>query len=162
MDSEKMRMSTTTNGKPPREGWEDKGAAGPIKENGQHEAYYVLAEEERAKGFVRPVRQSYKHVGLRPKYALRDLTQDEKEALGKFNYVSYEEYPESMSPNVGRYWTSEQLTSGCGSVTKMGLAIAETYARDPKYYGSTFCVGCRKHLPVEEFAWEPDGGVLGE
>lgn len=29
---------------------------------GQQEAYVVLAEEERAKGFVRPVRRSYKHL----------------------------------------------------------------------------------------------------
>lgn len=33
---------------------------GPRK--GQQEGYVVLAEEERAKGFVRPVRQSYTHL----------------------------------------------------------------------------------------------------
>jgi hypothetical protein len=33
-----------------------------LKENGQQEGYVVLAEEERAKGFVRPVRQSYLHL----------------------------------------------------------------------------------------------------
>ena len=32
------------------------------KTNGQQEGYVVLAEEERAKGFVRPVRRSYKHL----------------------------------------------------------------------------------------------------
>lgn len=32
-----------------------------IMENGQQEGYIVLAEEERAKGFVRPVRKSYVH-----------------------------------------------------------------------------------------------------
>lgn len=32
------------------------------KPNGQQEGYVVLAEEERAKGFVRPVRLSYKHL----------------------------------------------------------------------------------------------------
>jgi len=32
-----------------------------LKENGQQEGYVVLAEEERAKGFVRPVRRSYVH-----------------------------------------------------------------------------------------------------
>ena len=30
--------------------------------NGQQLGYVVLAEEERAKGFVRPVRHSYKHL----------------------------------------------------------------------------------------------------
>ncbi len=33
-----------------------------LKENGQQEGYVVLAEEERAKGFVRPVRRSYQHL----------------------------------------------------------------------------------------------------
>lgn len=37
----------------------NKIADGPRK--GQQEGYVVLAEEERAKGFVRPVRRSYKH-----------------------------------------------------------------------------------------------------
>jgi hypothetical protein len=31
-------------------------------EVGQQEGYVVLAEEERAKGFVRPVRRSYRHL----------------------------------------------------------------------------------------------------
>jgi hypothetical protein len=30
--------------------------------NGQQRGYVVLAEEERAKGFVRPVRRTYKHL----------------------------------------------------------------------------------------------------
>lgn len=33
-----------------------------ITPSGQQEGYVVLAEEERAKGFVRPVRTSYKHL----------------------------------------------------------------------------------------------------
>lgn len=32
-----------------------------LKPNGQQQGYVVLAEEERAKGFVRPVRNSYIH-----------------------------------------------------------------------------------------------------
>lgn len=34
--------------------------------SGQQKAYVVLTEEERAKGFVRPVRTSYVHVGISP------------------------------------------------------------------------------------------------
>jgi len=45
----------------------------------------------------------------------------------------------------------------CGVVTTMGPAIAETYARNPHFYSGTFCVGCRTHLPLKEFRWEPDG-----
>jgi hypothetical protein len=33
-----------------------------LKPNGQQQDYVVLAEEERAKGFVRPVRRSYTHL----------------------------------------------------------------------------------------------------
>lgn len=33
-----------------------------IKPNGQQQGYVVLAEEERAKGFVRPVRRAYRHL----------------------------------------------------------------------------------------------------
>lgn len=33
-----------------------------LKPNGQQLGYIVLAEEERAKGFVRPVRRSYIHL----------------------------------------------------------------------------------------------------
>jgi hypothetical protein len=34
-----------------------------LKANGQQQDYVVLNPEERARGFVRPVRQSYVHVG---------------------------------------------------------------------------------------------------
>lgn len=78
----------------------------------QNEAYLVLSEEERAKGFVRQVRQSYVH-------------------------------------------------KACGTSTRMGLAIAETYARNPKFYGSTYCVHCQKHLPVSEFLWEGTDQEVG-
>lgn len=83
------------------------------------ECYLVLSEEERGKGFARPVRAAYVHLK-------------------------------------------------CGTVTTMGLAIAETYARDPKFYSGTYCVKCKDHFPlyiagVSQFAWEPvaDGTPVG-
>lgn len=51
----------------------------------------------------------------------------------------------------------------CGSSTTMGAAIAETYARQPSFYGATYCVHCQMHLPVGEhgeFVWE-DGTKVG-
>lgn len=84
-----------------------------ILESGQQREYLVLSEEERAKGFVRPVRRSYQH---------------EK----------------------------------CGTVTTMAQALAETYARNPAFYGSTFCVGCKTHLLVGatgEFVWVENGAA---
>lgn len=79
----------------------------------QAEAYLVLSEAERAKGFVRPLRRSYIHE------------------------------------------------DGCGAHTTMGLALCETYARNPGFYGSTYCVGCHMHRPVGEFRWSEDGAVVG-
>ena len=81
-------------------------------ETGQQNGYVVLCPEERAKGFVRPVRKTYKHTR-------------------------------------------------CGVLTTMHIALAETYARDPNYYGGTFCCDCAKHFPVAEFTWMPDGSVVG-
>jgi len=161
MDSEKMKISTTTDGKPPEPGFESEVAPKPIDpKSGQYGAYWVLNEEERKKGFVRPVRRSYFHVGLKHKNPLRDLTAEEHERYDKYGYVKFEAYP-GGDPVTGRFWTQEQLDNiGCGALTTMRQDIAETYARDPKFYGSTFCISCKKHLPVEEFEWE-DGSILG-
>jgi hypothetical protein len=49
----------------------------------------------------------------------------------------------------------------CGAVTTMGLALAETYARDPKFYSGTFCATCRKHFPLDQFVWTGTDEVLG-
>lgn len=49
----------------------------------------------------------------------------------------------------------------CQSVTAMGHALSETYARDPKFYGATFCVRCNAHFPVSEFVWGADGEEVG-
>ena len=87
------------------------------KDDEQQEVYLVLSDEERAKGFVRPVRRSYKHLA-------------------------------------------------CGSVTTMDDAIAQTYARNPKFYGWTFCFHCRKHFRLftwlgrANFVW-PHGSPVG-
>lgn len=143
-------MSLTTDPKDPRLG---KGAP-------QHDAYLILSDEERSKGFVRPVRRSYQHVGVTPKYPLRDLTEEEKVRYSGFNYVKFEQYPESESPLVGCYWTAKRLRH-CGAVTTMALPLCETYARDPKFYGATFCANCGGHFPVAEFRWIEAGGDLG-
>jgi len=128
-----------------------------IRADGQQEVYRVLSEEERAKGFVRPVRNSYKHVGVpRAANPLRDLTPEEHERYDRFGYVKYEEYPKGESSTVGRFYTQKQLDGGCGGVTTMGQALAETYARDPAFYGGTFCCHCGAHFPVGkdgEFVW---------
>lgn len=100
-------MSTTSDRNDPR--------LRNIGPDGMQEVYLVLSDEERAKGYVRPLRTSYRHLS-------------------------------------------------CGSVTHMGLAIAETYARDPHFYGGTYCVRCREHYPVGEhgqFVWDGTDEKVG-
>lgn len=98
----------------------------------QNEVYLILSQEERAKGFVRPLRRSYIHVGV----------------------GGHEIDPADPSKH-GR-------TGGaCGAQTAMGFELSATYARDPKFYGATYCVGCQMHKPVAEFVWNEDGDVVG-
>lgn len=128
----------------------------------QNDVYLILPEEERKRGFVRPYRNSYRHVGEKPKYPIRPLTDDETARYGHFGYVAYEEYPKDGSTALGRYWTQRDLDArACGAETKMGVELSETYARNPKFYGATYCVGCQMHRPVQEFVWTADGTVVG-
>lgn len=156
-------------------------AEGQQNKTGQHSVYLVLSDEERAKGFIRPVRQIYIHVGKKIErdeegrlygklISISDSDYPKKEYYIEENgFAGYIKYPSSASPLVGRYITKAEFEAivnrkthfgGCGAVTKMGTELAETYAANPKFYGATFCVGCNKHLPVDEFTWE-DGEIVG-
>lgn len=135
------------------------GSHRELKANGQQKGYVVLSDEERAKGFVRPVRRSYRHVGPPAPSNLRDLTAEEHERFDQYGYVKFEEYGPERLPVTGTFWTQDKLDrlQGCGVVTTMGLALAETYARDPHFYSGTFCCGCGTHFPVGEngeFLWD--------
>lgn len=151
-----------------------------IGPDGMQETYLVLSDEERAKGFVRPLRRTYLHVGIRgPIYPLRDLTVEEQGRHDGAGYVSFERYLRNVAADAGyppydgpesargRFWTQTQLDSvgkGCGTATTMGLAIAETYARSPNFYGATFCAGCGNHFPVGEageFVWDGTSERVG-
>lgn len=156
---------------------------GQKNETGQHEIYLVLSEEERVQGFVRPYRDAYKHVGrkvepveikgeiLSLEEGVKDCSEWAKNHYTKANgYAAYLKYPESESPLVGTFLKiqeyqaikeKKEYVGGCGSVTTMGKALSETYARDPKFYGATFCCNCNKHLPVGEFVWTADGEIVG-
>ena len=132
---------------------------------GMQKGYVILSAEERAKGFVRPVRRSYRHIGAQgPKYPLRDLTDEEKSQYVNSGYAKLEVYPENESPMTGRFWSQQELDNigkGCGIVTTMGVALSETWARDNKFYSGTFCANCRRHYPVEEFVWWGTDETLG-
>ena len=141
--------------------------------DGQHVDHWVMCAGEIIKaGFVRPIRDSYVHVGpLGPKYPLRDLTANERMLYNLEDnsnpYVKYETYPLEKAPAVGRFWTQAELDAvgkGCGTKTSMLQAIAQTYAANPGYYGSTFCCGCGKYFPVGrrgEFVWDGTSDRVG-
>lgn len=65
MTEQKIALDTSNEGESPRTTLSDGTRIYPehrnLKPNGQQEGYVVLAEEERAKGFIRPVRRSYIH-----------------------------------------------------------------------------------------------------
>jgi len=151
---------------------------GQKNETGQHEIYLVLSEEERAKGFIRPVRNSYVHVGKKMLGLEIHRMIDEKEKKEqKEKYPNDKDYvavltvmkKEDGSFLGGTYvtqkeldaWKSGKLMGGCGTLTTMGKDLSETYARDPKFYGATFCCGCNVHLPVEEFIWDGTNEKVG-
>lgn len=53
------------------------------------------------------------------------------------------------------------LHKPCKTTTTMGIALAETYARDPYFYAATFCCQCRDHFPLDQFVWDGTEEVLG-
>lgn len=137
----------TTDGRSP-----EAARASQTNETGQHESYIVLCEEERKKGFVRPYRDKYTHVGR------TNICGKPKE-----NQEPGEDWVCCMPTHDGECigFGRKQDMRGCGTVTTMGRALSETYARDPTFYGATFCVACNRHLPVGEFVWTADGQRIG-
>lgn len=138
--------------------------------DGQHVDHWVMCPGEIIKaGFKRPVRLKYQHVGSPgPVFPLRDLTPEQKAMLGETDWIKFEPYPQGYRGSaLGRYWSQadlDKVRKGCGTVTSMPQAIAETYAASPGYYGSTFCCGCGKYLPVGErgeFVWDGTNDRVG-
>jgi hypothetical protein len=133
----------TTNGKPV-----DEVRRGQTNDTGQHEGYIVLCEEERAKGFVRPYRNAYRHVG--PRICGMHVGPD-----GATVCYMDPKHEGACGVATGR------RPSACGVVTTMGRSLSETYARDPSFYGATFCCNCNAHYPVAQFVWTADGQQVG-
>jgi hypothetical protein len=64
--------------------------------------------------------------------------------------------PEELAKGFVRPVRRSYWHTACGQVTTMNRTLAETYARDPKFYSSTYCVTCKQHRPVGEhgeFHW---------
>jgi hypothetical protein len=151
----------TTSGEPV-----DVVRANQTAETGQHASYIVLCPDERAKGFVRPYRDAYKHVGMAGPDPQNRLThsQSQPESFIELAPRSDPHNHDEPAERIVRYWTREQIAAagkGCGTVTTMGRALSETYARQPTFYTHTFCVYCNQHLLVAEFVWTLDGARVG-
>lgn len=165
-DSERTSPALcTTNGKPVAE-----VRANQTNDTGQHDGYIVLCPDERAKGFVRPYRDAYKHVGRSVCGQIIGQPLHADFALGGPRRICDEPFGHE-GPCEGSFRTVAQAEhavllqshrlGGCGAVTSMGRALSETYARDPTFYGATFCCQCNRHLPVAEFVWTADGQRVG-
>jgi hypothetical protein len=77
----------------------------------------------------------------------------------KYLILSDEERAKGFVRSVRRTYIHEH----CKAATTMSLPLAETYARNPQFYGGTFCVNCQNHFPVGphgQFVWE-DGSKVG-
>ena len=68
---------------------------------------------------------------------------------------------EERAKGFVRPFRNKYVHTICGAETRMGTALSETYARDPKFYGATYCVHCQMHKPVGEFKWSADGESVG-
>ena len=77
---------------------------------------------------------------------------DENGMQKKYLVLSEEE----RSKGFVRPFRDTYIHLTCGVETVMGESIAATYARDPYFYGATYCVRCKGHFPVGingEFVW---------
>lgn len=147
----------------------------PKGEGQQNKCYLILSEEERAKGFVRPYRDTYVHVGKDVKSWWKGIhhmiTEEERKEEGMEKYVAVMTVLTNKDGSFkgGTYVTKEELDAwksgkrigGCGAETRMVKQIAETYAVDPNFYGSTWCMGCQKHIHVNEFVWKGTNETVG-
>jgi hypothetical protein len=161
-------MKCTVSGEEPVNERSESVPNSATRPDGQHVDHWVMCPGEIIQnGFVRPVRLSYQHVGRPgPEYPLVDLTPEQLQRFA--GYVKFEPYPKGARGSaLGRYWTQAMLDAigkGCGTVTSMPRAIAETYAAQPGYYGKTFCCGCRNYLKVGrdgEFVWDGTNDRVG-
>jgi len=143
----------------------------PKGEGQQNECYLILSEEERAKGFIRPYRNQYIHIGKNIKShwkSIYRILNEEEKNEHKEKYVAIMTVLTDEEGNFkgGAYVTQEQLDKwkkgeqdgGCGGKTIMAREIAETYARNPSFYGATWCMNCKKHIDVNEFIWDDKSG----
>lgn len=106
------RLRTTLSGRPADPFYLGPAPQPPDPVTGKYLDYWVLPKEERARGFIRPLRDVYRHIN-------------------------------------------------CGVLTKIHLAIAETFARDPFFYAETYCSDCKGHFPLCEFMWRGTDVILG-
>ena len=68
---------------------------------------------------------------------------------------------EERSKGFIRPYRNSYVHNKCGVLTKMSRPIAETYARNPKFYSGTFCTGCKEHFPLDQFVWDGTNELVG-
>jgi hypothetical protein len=143
---------------------EDLGHGADDKPVPQNKCYLVLSDEERAKGFVRPVRsqlRARRHRGAEVS-AARHHGRAGEELARRRPFVKFEPYPQPAQGLVHRALLdaercSTRVGKGCGTLTTMGRALAETYARKPASTARPTAAAAHMHRPVGadgEFVWD--------
>ncbi len=100
---------------------------------GQQKGYVVLNAEERSKGFVRPVRRTYTHIGKGAKFDGGVL----------------------LERGVGGCGTNTSMA------LSIAETFARTAGSGKCFYDGTFCATCCTHLPLNEFVWEGTSEIVG-
>lgn len=130
---------------------------GPCLHCGRSQPEHVHRKPERMLISGAPVPEDRSHTEINPATGMqRDyiVLSDAERAKGFVKPVRRKyihAYPSEINRQIG-----------CGGETTMGTALAETYARNPRFYNGTFCVHCKTHFPLNQFIWDGGGALNGE
>lgn len=91
----------------------------------------------------------------------RGINTDPTPQADAYLVLSADEITKGFVRPLRNSYTHARGCHPCGANTRMSEAIAATYARDPAFYGGTYCVGCQRHLAVAEFVWEGTDEQVG-
>lgn len=136
-----------------------------VKQTGLPEHY--LPEDVKPRfGQVEPITPDPSH-GPRPRTSLTTDRSDPRLTRGNDTepvpqadaYLVLSD--EEIAKGLVRPLRTAYIHLTCGAVTTMGEKLALTYARDPHFYGGTYCATCQLHRPVGEhgeFIWDDGSG----
>lgn len=106
-----------------------------------------------------------REIDSEPQITLTDgspVTSDHREILPngqQKGYVVLSE--EERGKGWVRPYRDSYIHKSCGALTTMSRPIAETFAKNPKFYSGTFCCKCKRHFHLEDFVWDGTDEIVG-